>query len=332
MEENLRQINARCPFCGTDLTVDKGEVKITCSSCNKEMPASMAIKYYESLVGTPAEAKEAHGEDYQRLNYILDEIYGLIDIQEWEKAEEKFEEALTLSDTDYKVYMAMVAIKTKNYTDLKDEEHTEYINKAIACADADSKKEIVKIYREYYHKRGLSEEELQEYTGEENQIKKAKLEKGLKSMIPEYMSKEKRNKVFLALFPLLIVLGLGVVVPSMFIEELAWFSIVGAVVTIVGYLFFRTWFINRDKIKAFNCLLDLYDFIDGQDYNEQTLGVLYAHMQKHCDKFMDNAPIVSLADDTGRMIDFIITMRDNEMNKFMLSSKYFSQFVSEDGE
>ena len=143
MEENLRQINARCPFCGTDLTVDKGEVKITCSSCNKEMPATMAIKYYESLVGTPAEAKEAHGEDYQRLNYILDEIYGLIDIQEWKKAEEKFEEALTLSDTDYKVYMAMVAIKTKNYTDLKDEEHTEYINKAIACADADSKKEIV---------------------------------------------------------------------------------------------------------------------------------------------------------------------------------------------
>ena len=332
MEGNTKQINAKCPYCGKDFLVSQGEHKVTCEACNKEMPVSMAVKYYESLTENPVEAKEAHGEDYRTLSFILDEINGLIEVEEWEKAEEKYNEALSLSDTDYKVYMAMVAIKTKNYTDLKDDSHTEYINKAIACADAEAKKEIVKTYKAYYHKRGLSEEELLTYSNEENKIKKAKIEKDLKSMIPEYMAKEKHNKIFLALFPILIAIGAGVVVLSLLVEDLAWFSIVGAVLTIAGYLFFRTWFLNRDKIKTFNCLLDLYDFVDGKDYSVQTLGVLYAHMQKHADKFLENMPVVSMYDDTSRMIDFVITMHDRDMNEFMLTSKYFSQFVAPDDE
>ena len=140
MEDNIKQINARCPYCGKNLEVEKEVSRITCPSCNEEMPVSMAIKYYESLTNNPAESKEAHGEDYRKLEYILDEIKGLIEIEEWEKAEDKYFEALDLSDTNYKIYMAMVAIKTKNYTDLEDEEHKDYINKAIACADAESKR------------------------------------------------------------------------------------------------------------------------------------------------------------------------------------------------
>ncbi|MBR2385473.1 MAG: hypothetical protein IKA99_07710 [Clostridia bacterium] len=332
MENNLEQIKARCPYCGTDLGVEKGETKITCPTCNKEMPVSMATKYYESLTSNPAETKEAHGENYRKLEYILDEIKGLIDIEEWEKAEDKFFEALDLSDTDYKVFMAMVAIKTKNYTDLEDEEHKEYINKAIACADEEAKKEIVREYKAYYYKRGLSEEELQNYTEEENLVKKAKLEKNLKSMIPNYMAKEKHNKILLALFPILIILGIGIVIPAIFIEDLSWLSIIGAIITLVGYLLFRAWFTNRDKIKVFNCLLDLYDFVDVKDYNVQTKGVLYAYMQKLANKFLDNSPVVSMLDDTGRLIDYVITMQDSEMNQFMLSSKYFSQFVDADEE
>lgn len=331
--ENNAKIMGRCPFCGKDLELEKNQAKITCPSCNKEISSTMAIKYYESLTEQPTQAKEAHGEDYHKLSYVLDELYGYVDLQEWEKAEEKFNEALALTDVDYKVYMAMVAVKTKNYTDLEDESHKEYINKAISCADEDAKKEIVKTYKAYYHKRGLSEEELQSYSAEENTVKKVKLEKGLKSMIPDYMAKEKRNKVFVWIFPVLLVVGISVLVLALFKEDLAWLSIIGAVLTLGGYFVFRTWFVNRDKVKVFNCLLDLYDFIDSRDYDEQTLGVLYAHMQKHCDKFLENAPIVSIFDDTNRLIDYVITMNDGKMNDFMLASKYFSQFVSaEDGE
>ena len=79
-------------------------------------------------------------------------------------------------------------------------------------------------------------------------------------------------------------------------------------------------------------MLDLYDFVDGKKYDVKTQGVLYAHMQKHADKFLENAPIVSLLEDTGRFIDFVIDMHDGDMNKFILSSKYFSQFVDPEEE
>ena len=330
--DDIKMINVKCPYCGKDFEANKQEFKTVCPFCSQEMPVIMAIKYYESLMNNTPDSKEAHGEDLRKLEFLLDEIKGLIEIEEWQRAEERFNEAIELSDTDYRVYMAMVAIKTKNFVDLEDEEHKDYINKAIACADSEAKREIVKEYKEYYQKRNLSKEELQDYTEEENRIKKTRLENSLKTMIPDYMAKEKHNKVFLILFPLLLALGIAIIVVSLYIEEIAWVSLIGAVVAFVGYLFFRTWFTNRDKIKAFNCLLDFYDFVDSKDYNEQTKGVLYTHMKKHADKFLDNAPIVSIMDDTGRLIDYVITMRDNDMNQFMLNSKYFSQFVDPEEE
>ncbi|MBE5742499.1 MAG: hypothetical protein E7360_04155 [Clostridiales bacterium] len=331
MEEIKQTLKARCPLCGTDFEIEVGKIKAVCPSCEQEVQSSMAVKYYESLNdnGAGVEAKEAHGEDYHKVNMLLDEIYGLIEMEEWERAEDKFNEALDLTETDYRVFMSMVAIKTKNYTDLNDEEHKHFINRAIACADPDQKKQIVQTYKPYYQKKNFTAEELQIYSTEEAKFKKKKLEKGLKNMIPEYMAMEKRNKVFLVLFPIFIVLGIAVVTLSCFIDDLKWMSIVGAVVVIVGYLLFRSWFLNRDKIRAFNGLLDLYDFVDSKDYNETVLGALCTHMQKLCDKFSENAPTVSMGDVTTALIDYVITLSDDGMNKFMLSDKYFSQFVAE---
>lgn len=332
MEENIKYINAKCPFCGEDFQVKVGDIKSVCPKCEQEMQSVMAVKYYESLNDNGAESKEAHGEDYHRVNMLLDEIDGLLDMEEWEKAEDKFNEALNLTDTDYRVFMAMVAIKTKNYTDLKDEEHKHFINRAIACADSDAKKEIVRIYRPYYQKKNLTDEELEIYSAEENKIKKKRLENGLKTMIPEYMTMEKRNKVFLILFPILIAVGIGVILVSYFVEDISWLSIVGATIVIVGYIFFRNWFLNRDKLKAFNSLLDFYDYVDTKNYTDEILGKLYTHMQKHCDKFVDKAPVVSMTDITANLIDYIITLCDEDMNKYLLKDKYFSQFVSEGDE
>lgn len=331
MEEiKVKPRQARCPNCGADLTVEPNEKTVKCSACGEESSAVMAIKYYESLQENESEQKEAHGEDYQKLNLVLDELYGLLDMCEYEKAEEKYYEATMYSETDYRVYMAMVAIKTKNYTDLKDQEHKQYINKAIACADAEAKQDIVRIYKPYYKKTTLTEEELLEYTAEENKIKKKRLEKSLKTMIPEFMAKEKRNKVFLILFPVLIAIGIGLVVLATFIEELKWFSIIGAVLAIAGYIIFRNWFLTRDIIKAFNALLDFYDFIDAKNFNDQTNGNLYTHMQTLADKFTDGAPGVAISEESVKLIDYLIVLNDGETNKFLLGDKYFSQFVSEE--
>ena len=331
MENNeQKKINARCTNCGTEFFASLAEQKVNCPSCGEEMLSSTATKYYSSLTDNPEESKEAHGEDFTKLNLLLDEIYGLIKMENYDEAESKYFDALELSDTDYRVYMAMVAIKTKNYTDLKDQTHKQYINKAISCADADQKKEIVKTYRAYYYKSGLTEEELDAYSVEENKAKKEKLEKGFKSMIPEYMVKQKRNVLLLVLFPILLVVGLALVILAMFNEDIAWIAIIGAVATITGYILFRTWFINKDKIKTFNAILDFYDFVDMRNYDETVLSTLYRHMQNHCDKFLEDMPIVSLSEATAKMIDYLVVLNDQEMNQFLLKNKYFSQFVAEE--
>ena len=331
MNETEKNINAKCPLCGADIELNTTELKICCPNCGEEISVKMATKYYESLHENASESKEAHGDDYHKLSFVLDELYGFIDIEDYESAEDKFMEALDLTDTDYRVYMAMVAIKTKNYTDLKDEDHKYFINRAIACADADAKKEIVNIYRPYYNKINMSEEDLQYYSEEENRVKKSRLEKGLKAMIPEYMAKEKHNKIYLILFPILIAVGFAVVIASLLIEDIKWFSIVGAAVTVVGYLLFRSWFLNKDKLRTFNSLLDFYDYVDSRsDLGDEVVGKLYFHMQRLCDKFLDNTPIVTMTDDTSRLIDFLISLNDESMNDYLLKDKYFSQFVSEE--
>ena len=154
--DDIKMINVKCPYCGKDFEANKQESKTVCPFCSQEMPVIMAIKYYESLMNNTPDSKEAHGEDLRKLEFLLDEIKGLIEMEEWQRAEERFNEAIELSDTDYRVYMAMVAIKTKNFVDLEDEEHKDYINKAIACADSEAKREIVKEYKEYYQKRNSS--------------------------------------------------------------------------------------------------------------------------------------------------------------------------------
>ena len=327
MENTKIEIDAKCPLCGAQFKVTSSEIKTVCPSCGEEISTSMAIKYYSSLNENPSETKEAHGEDYVKLQLVLDEIYGNIALGRYEDAEAKYEEALTLSNTDYKIYMAMVAIKTKNYTDLSDESHKEYINKAIACADPDQKKEIVKIYRPYYQKTHLTEEELEVYSEEENKVKKQRVESQLKTVIPEYMVKEKRLKTYLILFPIFIVLGISTVVVASFIEEIKWVSIIGAVVTIIGYLFFRNWFTDRDKVKTFNAILDFYDYLENKNYNVQTFSRFYDFLLKFSERFIDNEPVVSMADDTVGLIDFIISINDEELNSYVLKDAYFSQYV-----
>ena len=320
MENTRIEIDAKCPQCGGAFKVTSSELKSICLSCGEEISTSMAIKYFSSLNENPSETKEAHGEDYVKLQLVLDEIYGNISLGRYEDAEAKYEEALTLSNTDYKIYMAMVAIKTKNYTDLSDESHKEYINKAIACADPDQKKEIVKIYRPYYQKIHLTEEELAIYSEEENKVKKQKVESQLKTMIPEYMVKEKRLKTYLFLFPVFIVLGIATVVVASFIEEIKWVSIIGAVVTIIGYLFFRNWFTDRDKVKTFNSILDFYDYLENKEYNVQTLSKFYDFLLKFSERFIDNDPVVSMANDTVGLIDFIISMNEDRKSTRLNSS------------
>ena len=232
MSENDK-INARCPLCGGDFVIAGETGKATCPHCGQEISAMQAVKYYQSVNESPEMAKEAHGDDYHKVMLLISECHDLCVGEKYDEAEKKAEAALSMTETDYRAYMAMVEVKTKLYTDLKDESHTEYLNKAIAVADSDGRAEIKRIYKPYYEKRRFSADELEKYNEENRKDKKQKLEKLLKSMIPAFLASDKRSVAYLVLFPLTLLSGIALMVLT-FVLDIAWLSIIGVVLTIAG--------------------------------------------------------------------------------------------------
>lgn len=330
MSDNER-LNARCPLCGEDFTVGTASGQVVCPNCGQTISALQATKYYESVTESGETAKEAHGEDYHKVRLLLDECYGLIAKERYEEAEGKVSEAMTLTETDYRVYMAMVAVKTKNYTDVKDESHTEYLNKAISVADKDERADIKATYKNFYEKRKFTDEEMEKYVEETRKDVKAKVEKSLKESIPSYMATEKSLKFLLAAFPLLFAGGVTLVVFAI-MKESAWMSIVGDALAIAGYIALRAWISNRESVKAFNAVLDLYDVLDGVDMADETAVPLYKALSAVAEKFSDHAPVVSMSDVFGEMINRIIDVDSEKLNSFMLGNKFFGRIVSEDDE
>ena len=105
-----KEFNARCPNCGTEFVTEETGGKVMCPGCGEECSAVQAKKYYSTIHATKGEFKEAHGEEYHKEMMILDEVYGYLRLGDFENAEKKVYEALELTDSDYKVFMAMVAV------------------------------------------------------------------------------------------------------------------------------------------------------------------------------------------------------------------------------
>lgn len=325
-----KKLNARCPNCGEEFEIkESSPLNVICPSCGEECSADRAKKYFSTIHATKEEYKEAHGIDYQREMLILDEVYGYIGLGDYENAEKKIYEALELTDSDYKVFMAMVAVKTRNYTDLTDETHKEYINKAIALADADGKKEIKQIYRPYYLKRQLTDGELDEYHKEEKDLRRKKLETSLKNQLPAFDVKQKRQTLFAVLFPIMFVVGITLSV-VLYITTSGPLMLIGLPFVIAGYVLFRTWFLARDTIKAFNALLDLFDLLDGikASGDDEKLSSVYKNMQKLSERFADGDSPVSMSTDISSLLDSLIDLNDEDVNSFLLNNKFFSQYVS----
>lgn len=330
MSEN-DTLNARCPLCGKDFNASTTDVEITCPHCGQTIRALQAIKYYESVTESVETAKEAHGEDYHKVRLLIDECYGLLKSGLYDEAEEKADEALGLTETDYRVYMAMVAVKTKNFTDLKDATHTEYLNKAISVADKEERADIKAQYKNYYEKRKFSDEEMEKYVEETRKDVKQRVEKSLKSSIPAYMATEKTLIWLLVFFPLFIAAGVALVILAL-AQETVWISVIGLALAIGGYVMLRVWLGSKEAVRAFNATLDLYDTLDAAEMTDEKAVPLYKSLAALAEKFSDRAPVASMNDAFGDLINKIIDADCEEVNRFMLGNKFFKKMVVEDDE
>ena len=123
-------------------------------------------------------------------------------------------------------------------------------------------------------------------------------------------------------------IGMGVAA-GFFFSDYSYVAMFGFASTVAGFILFRMWFLNRDTLKGFNALLDLYDALDGEGCLDETATPVYDCMQKLCDKYRDNESSASMMTDLSLLIDSLIVLDNDKVNTFLLSSKYFSQFVTE---
>lgn len=326
-----KQNNCKCPLCGNEFYLKTEELQIVCPSCGETVSRPQAEKYYASMHVMKTALKEAHGEDYHRVRMLIDAAYDLLQAQEYDHAEEKVKEALDITESDYRVYMAMVAVRTKNYTDLSDLSHKEYLNRAIACADPDGKREITSLYKNYYMKTKLTDEELGRLANEEKKNSKKQTEDELKRMIPDYMAKEKRNKVFLILFPLLLAIGVAMVAIGL-ATDFAWLSVAALAFVLAGYLLLRSWFSNKDLVKAFNSILDVYDLIDGLSLPDDRAFTIYEDMKSLAEKFSDGDPFVSMGSSFMRLTADLLDAHNDKIDEYLSGSVFWNQFLPREEE
>ena len=75
--------------------------------------------------------------------------------------------------------MGLVAVETRNYTDIKNTTHKQYLQRAIAVADEAEQKKIAQNYKIYSMKISMSDDEYLEYLAE-----KQKDYKSILALIP----------------------------------------------------------------------------------------------------------------------------------------------------
>lgn len=279
MEE--RKNNAKCPFCGKELTVALKSGEGFCPYCKKEFDVEKAIKLYNSLnkEEQEEEKKVARGEDYLEVDKMLERAEFYFDRKDYDGAKKELLLALELTNSDYRVYFGLVRAETKNLTDYKNVTHKQWLDKAIDCASAEEKSVITRLYKDFYQLSALSDDEIEQYKKEENAAKKQKLEGKLKESIPVYMKLAKTLKQFLIWGIVALILGVGCAAAGALIPS-NYLALGGLALAVGGYVLVRTYVTRNEQNKLFNAALDLYDALDGFSMKSDNMRDLLDIMKK----------------------------------------------------
>jgi len=264
MEQNK---NAKCPFCGAELYVGYTKGTGLCTACKKQFDVAKAVKLMQTV---SEEVKEepmvATGEAYLEVDRILTRAEFYLERGEFENARRELEDALKITNVDYRVYFGLVRVETQNLTDYKNQSHKPFLEKALSCADLDEKATIKRLYKDFYQLSKCSDEEVLIFQGEKNVAVKNSLEKKLKELIPTYIKMEGGLKLKLILFICFAVLGVsGLVLGFVFTIDLV--VLLGAACAMLAYIFARGHFANKRTVKLFNALLDFYDVMDNYEFS-----------------------------------------------------------------
>lgn len=325
-------INAKCPFCGAELYVGYDKGSGLCTACKSEFDNAQALKLYSAIhseENSEEKNKTLSGEEYLEIDRILNRVEFYLEHNDYEKARADLEKALAINSQDFRIHFGFVRVETKNLTDYKNTTHEKYLNDAIACASADDKAVILRLYKDFYHLSKLSDEEILQYKKEENVAIKAKLEEKFKALIPVYMKKERTQKtngiigiILLVLSAVALTLGFVLTIDLLFLG--------GAVALIVGYFLLRNFLVGKRVNKMFNALLDFYDQFDTFEFDELTKREVLDRM-KICRKaFNENNNTNGYNESLFELMTFVCKKGGERARRYVLSHEVLKEYVAED--
>lgn len=315
----------KCPDCLHEFSGDSQTKYTVCPNCKSEVLTLQAIKLYQTFDKINTEKKViAQGENYQKVDALLEECKYYINNGEFENALMVSEEALSLSNVDGRIYLTRVYIKTKNFTDFEDESHYTDLKKAIELANAIEKDNIKKIYSNYHRKRTIPKEEFEEYENQEAESKLKKVEKNLKDGIPKHFSREKTVKILLPVNVIVFVALITTLILSLALNNFI-LSIVATTLFLTNFITFTYYLNTLSQVKLYNAVLDLYDNLSSFE--------LSPHLKLEVSKTLEKYSISVLNGESQSHKDVIafelteLLMQNEIAKNFVLSNATLKKFI-----
>ncbi len=326
----MENVNLKCPLCGKEFTTKKEEKTVTCPFCNKQFLAMQGIKYLKSFEKLESEEKKvALGEMYNKVDVLINKIEFFLDNEEYENAQKEIDEALKITTTDFRIYLNAVILKTKNFTDLKDTTHIPYLKKALDFATTMQKEQIKKLYEPYYKKCHVDESEIEEYSRQEADSIKQRVETILKDGIPKHFTREKRYKFTKIALPVSAIITGVLLILSLILNNLIVdFICIG--VFAVTFIILTTFLSVSTITKQFNAVLDFYDNYLTFDLKEQAQVKVLKRLEYVAVSYINNEGYTSLGVNIEKLIEECLKTKNEKLIKYIENDKVLKTFITEE--
>ena len=322
----MNKINVKCPFCGAVFTVDY-KLDCVCASCKKTFETDKGAKFYKSFISVEREkARTAKGEAFLKVDALYDQILYFLENEEYLKAEELAFEALKLTEVDFRLFLALVYIKTKKFTDLEDKSHIPYLKKAIALASEEQKVQLKKEYSSYYKKQKMTAQEIEDYKILENEHSYKTLEGILKDGIPRHYKTQKDYKISGVLS--LVFIGLAVILLAFsIILNLSIVTLIASLFVIL-FLVSIVYYVNsKEKSNAFNAVLDLYDAFPTFGLSIDNSNKIITVLNDFAVDYLNNSSDYLLVSNLKLVISHLKAEQNDIINNFLQTNEYVKKYT-----
>jgi tetratricopeptide (TPR) repeat protein len=251
------EVNAKCPKCNGEYFDESTEGFSVCPHCGNKIDSIRVRKYYSAFHDKAGIKKEVHGHDYFKFNDYLRVGSHHLEKGEFDSARQAYLSATEMNPADYRAYMGLVAVETKNYTDLKNTTHKQYLQRALAVANDEQKKYIADSYRVYKAKSEMSDEEYKEYLDEKQKDFKSRIKKAIIGFSQVNDASRKKAKLAFIFTWVMIALGLITFVLGYFFNTIL--LAVGVVLAFSSYALIIVWQRQRFNDGLYAFLVELFN-------------------------------------------------------------------------